>query len=61
MNSMEKLSVLNIRHSLSVAILFLMFQEKMMPKKKINTNRILLRNLSQYFAYVRGKEFNQLV
>ena len=58
---MEKLSVLNIRHSLSVAILFLMFQEKMMPKKTINTNRILLRNLSQYFAYVRGKEFNQLV
>lgn len=57
---MEKLSVLNIRHSLSAAILFLMSREKCKAKKVINVNRIIYRNLGQ-FDYVRGEEFKKLL
>lgn len=58
---MEKLAVLNIRHSLSVAILFLMHRDKRKAKSVINVNRILRRNLAQYFDYVRGEEFKKLL
>lgn len=58
---MEKLSILNIRHSLSAAILFLLYKERRIPKKAINVNRILYRNTADYFEYVRGKEFKRFL
>ncbi|MBA3046957.1 hypothetical protein KJ863_00135 [Patescibacteria group bacterium] len=58
---MEKLSVLNIRHSLSTAILFLLSEKNSMPKKSINVNRILYRNLKDIFSYARSKEFKKLL
>lgn len=60
-NIMEKLSTLNIRHSLSAAILFLMHRDKCKVSVSINVNRILLRNLADQFSYVNGKEFEKLL
>lgn len=58
---MEKISVLNIRHSLSAAILFLMYRENRRARSVINVNRILRRNLTGHFDYVRGEEFKKLL
>lgn len=60
-NIMEKLSILNIRHSLSAAILFLMHRDKRKIIRAINVNRILHRNLASQFDYVSGKEFEKLL
>jgi len=60
-NIMEKLSILNIRHSLSTAILFLMHRDKCKVSRAINVNRILRRNLANQFDYVSGKEFEKLL
>lgn len=58
---MEKLSVLNIRHSLSAAILFLAQHENRIAKGVINVNRILHRNLTNHFDYVNGDAFKELL
>lgn len=58
---MEKLSILNIRHSLSAAILFLIHRDKRKASMAINVNRILRRNLADQFDYVSGKEFEKLL
>jgi len=57
----EKLSVLNIRHSLSVALLYLIYKENRIPRKKINVNKILYKNLEQYYSYVRSDGFESLL
>lgn len=49
---MERLLVLNIRHSLSAALLYLFFRLNFKPRTVINVNRILYRNLRNYFRYV---------
>lgn len=60
---MEKLSVLNIRHSLSAAILFLMYKEKRKAEaeKVINVNQIIYRNLANQFDYVCSEDFRKLL
>jgi hypothetical protein len=58
---MEKLSVLNIRHSLSAAVLFLMQKSGRKARKNVNVNRILRRNLTDQFEYVRGGSFKKLL
>lgn len=58
---MEKLSVLNIRHSLSAAILFIAQHENRRAKGAINVNRILHRNLTNHFDYVNGDAFKELL
>jgi len=58
---MEMLSVLNIRHSLSAMILFLLSQKGGKIKGKMNINRILFRNLGKYFAYVQTEAFKKLL
>jgi hypothetical protein len=60
---MEMISVLNIRHSLSAMILFLLSQKggKIKGKGKVNINRILFRNLEKYFAYVQTEAFKKLL
>ena len=60
-NIMEKLSILNIRHSLSAAILFLMHRDKCKASMAINVNRILRQNLAGQFDYVSEKEFEKLL
>lgn len=58
---MEMFSVLNIRHSLSAIILFLLSQRRSKLKKKMNVNKILFRNLEKYFAYVGTEAFKKLL
>lgn len=60
-NIMEKLSILNIRHSLSATILFFIHRDKRKASMAINVNRILRRNLADQFDYVSGKEFERLL
>ncbi|MDO8743120.1 MAG: hypothetical protein Q7J30_00985 [Candidatus Azambacteria bacterium] len=57
----EMLSVLNIRHNLSATILFLLSQRRGKLKKTMNANKILLRNLNNYFVYVGREEFKNLL
>lgn len=57
----EKLAILNIRHSLSTAILYLAFASNAKPSKVLNVNRIIYNNLRGDFAYVRSDEFSRLL
>lgn len=58
---MEKLSVLNIRHSLSAALLYLFFRLGSKPEGEFNVNCILQRNLRSYFRYVKHVDFEKLI
>jgi hypothetical protein len=58
---MERLSVLNLRHSLSAALLFNFFKMGIVPSKIINLNRIVQRNLQGKFEYLQDKQFLDLV
>jgi hypothetical protein len=58
---MERISVLNLRHSLSAALLFNFFKIGIMPSKKINLNKIMQRNLQGKFKYLQDKQFLDLV
>jgi hypothetical protein len=58
---MERLSVLNIRHSLSAALLSDFFLTGTRPSKKINVNRVLQRNLAGRFEYLLDKTFLDLI
>lgn len=57
----ERISVLNIRHSLSAAILFLLHQEGEKLETPLNTNQLLYRNLAQQFQYINSKDFAHLL
>lgn len=59
---MERLTILNIRHSLSAAILYSLFSP--LPRrlqKTINVNRIIYNNIRNHFEYVRGERFRELL
>jgi len=58
---MERLSILNIRHSLSAAILFLIYKKMIKEKRVINVNHILSRGLSEGFNYLREEDFLKLL
>jgi len=56
----EKIAVLNLRHSLSSAVLFSLFTINHKPKKKLNINRIIYNNAKNYFGYLNQDYFVQL-
>jgi hypothetical protein len=58
---MEKLMVLNIRHSLSSALLYLIAKARNRPKRPVNVNKILFYNLNGHFSYINGGEFRALL
>lgn len=58
---MEKLSVLNLRHSLSSALLYYYYNHEMIPPEQVNVNRIVHRNLKQHYEYVSGNKFRSLL
>ena len=58
---MEKLMVLNIRHSLSSALLYLIAKARHKPKRTVNVNKILFHNLNGHFSYINGGEFKALL
>lgn len=58
---MEKLMVLNIRHSLSSAMLYFIFKKGRGPIKIINVNRIIYNNLKHYIPYVSSMQFSNLL
>lgn len=55
----EKLSVMNIRHSLSTALIYASFY--LNNKKTIQTNNILYRNLKEHYKYIASENFKTLV
>jgi hypothetical protein len=57
---MEKIAVLNIRHSLSSVLLYL-FSKYGKPLIPVNINTILYRNLGECFDYVRSPAFATLL
>lgn len=57
----QKLSVLNIRHSLSAALLYILFFQGMKPERAICVNKMLYKNLHPYFEYVNGDGFAMLL
>jgi hypothetical protein len=56
---MEKIAVLNLRHSLSSIMLYL-FHQHGRPERPVNINTILYRNLRDTFEYVRSEPFATL-
>jgi len=59
---MERLAILNIRHSLSAAILYSLFSSTPHNSQgTINVNRILYNNIRNHFEYVRGEKFKELI
>jgi hypothetical protein len=58
---MEKLMVLNIRHSLSSALLYLIAKARNKPMRAVNVNKILFHNLNGHFSYINGDEFRALL
>ncbi len=57
---MEKIAVMNIRHSLS-AILLYIFQLYGQPADSVNINAILHRNIHEHFEYVNSPMFHELL
>ncbi len=57
---LEKIAVLNLRHSLSSLLLYL-FHHYGRPMRSVNINTILYHNLSEYFDYVHSEQFRQLL
>jgi hypothetical protein len=56
-NILEKLQILNIRHSLSCAILYNCYINNYKPTNKINVNKILYNNLKDIISYLNTPEF----
>jgi len=56
----EKIAILNLRHSLSSAVLFSLFTINHKPKKKLNINRIIYNNAKNYFDYLNQDYFVKL-
>lgn len=57
---MEKLSIMNIRHSLSCAIMYNMYKADM-KGTKIYTNDIIYKNIKELFAYTQDNNFKELL
>jgi hypothetical protein len=57
---LEKIAILNLRHSLSSVLLYL-FHRYERPMQSVNINTILYRNLSEHFDYIRSEQFRQLL
>ncbi|HTY10492.1 MAG TPA: hypothetical protein VMF88_05420 [Bacteroidota bacterium] len=57
----EKLTVLNLRHSLSSILLYLLFSKGHNLQNSINVNKIIFNNVSCLFSYVKGDEFKELL
>jgi hypothetical protein len=57
---LEKIAVLNLRHSLSSILLYL-FHRYGRPASPVNINTILYQNLYERFAYVRSQSFTALL
>ena len=58
---MEKLSVLNIRHSLSAAILYLYYNLEAKEIPYLNINKVVKSNLSPYYDYINSDSFENLL
>jgi hypothetical protein len=58
--TLEKIAVLNLRHSLSSVLLYL-FHRDARPMRPVNINTILYHNLCDQFDYVRSEQFRQLL
>jgi hypothetical protein len=56
----EKLSVLNLRHNLSVLLVYQLYMNKSKFRKYINSNKILYKNLHSIFEYIKSKAFKEL-
>ncbi len=57
----ERLAVLNLRHSLSAALLYYFAQRGQRPRRTLNVNRIIHRMLRGHFAYLRTAGFKELL
>jgi len=57
----ERLSVLNIRHSLSAVLLYCCARDRALPRGGFNVNGPLRDCLAPAYAYVRGAEFEALL
>lgn len=57
----ERLSVLNIRHSLSSVLLYCCARDGVLPQGGYNVNRALRSELASTYSYVRNPEFDALV
>lgn len=57
----EKLSVLNLRHSLSTMLVYEIYRSNQKLKNRMNINKILYNNLHDYFDYVNTREFKELM
>jgi hypothetical protein len=57
---MERLAVLNIRHSLSAALLYLYFRCQHRSTRIVNVNKIIHTNLRNHFNYVTENHFTDL-
>ena len=58
---MEKLLVMNIRHSLSAALLYMIGYNNKKPDNVINVNNILYNNLKKHFGYINTDLFYKLL
>ena len=57
---LERLAILNIRHSLSTALLCIVARRGI-RRKRINVNRLIYENLRPHFTYLRSAEFQRLL
>lgn len=57
----EKLSVLNLRHSLSTMLVYEIYRSGEKLSRRMNINKILYNNLKDYFDYINTKEFQELM
>lgn len=58
---LEKLSVLNIRHSLSSAVLYNRFSNGADAEEMVSINKIIYNNLRDTFDYVKSPEFVSII
>jgi hypothetical protein len=56
----QRLTVVNIRHSLSAALLYCYFRRGYKPAKTVNVNKIIYNNLQNHLDYVREQQFEAL-
>lgn len=57
----ERLTILNIRHALSAALVFLLWKRRRRPARRVNVNRILGHALSDHVGYVTERGFQRLL
>jgi len=57
----EKIAVLNIRHSLSSGLIYLLSNNEIKWLNKLNVNKIIFNNIKKHFSYVNSSEFNRLL